>query len=119
MHLDCITLKLHSKFYGPFRVVEKIGQVAYKLLLPNGCQIHHVFHVSRLKKHVGPRVVPSTELPFVDLEGDILTGPLAIVERRVVPRNNKPMVQWVNLPVESTTWEDADFISKVFPNFHP
>jgi hypothetical protein len=30
-------LKLHSKYYNPFRVTEKIGNTAYKLLLPEGC----------------------------------------------------------------------------------
>lgn len=70
-----------------------------------------------------PRAIPSPELPLVDPEGNVLIEPLAIVERRVVPRNNKPVVQWsvhwVNIPAEATTWEDAYFISNVFPNFHP
>ena len=65
------SLKLHSKFYGPFRILEKVGNTAYKLLLPDHCQLHPVFHVSQLKKHIGPRVVPSKELPFVDDNGNI------------------------------------------------
>jgi exosome complex RNA-binding protein Rrp4 len=30
-------LKLHSKHYGPFRVLSRVGPSAYKLLLPAGC----------------------------------------------------------------------------------
>jgi hypothetical protein len=43
------SLKLHSKYYGPFRVLERIGKAAYKILLPPHCQLHDVFHVSQLK----------------------------------------------------------------------
>jgi hypothetical protein len=43
------SLKLHSKFYGPFKVLKKMGQVAYKLLLCEGCFIHHIFHVRSVK----------------------------------------------------------------------
>ena len=42
--------KFDSKFYGPFRIKDKIGKVAYQLGLPGNAQIHDIFHVSRLKK---------------------------------------------------------------------
>jgi hypothetical protein len=41
--------KLSFKHFGPFRVLEKVGVVAYKLQLPDHCQIHHVIYVSQLK----------------------------------------------------------------------
>jgi ribosomal protein L21E len=117
------SLKLHSKFYGPFRVLERIGNIAYKILLPTGCQLHNVFHVIQLKKHLGPKAVPSTELPLIDNKGTVKVAPMAILQRRMIPRDNEPvvqwLVQWVNLPEAKATWEDAAFIQKVFPSFHP
>jgi hypothetical protein len=100
-------LKLHSKYYGPFKVLQKIGQVAYKLLLPADCSIHHVFHVSQLKKHIGTKVVPQADLPLTDPEGNIQVQPESLMQRCLKPRNNEPVVQWlikwVNLPESAAT----------------
>jgi len=40
-------------YFGPFRIVQHIGIVAYKLLLPNDACIHPMFHVSLLKRCIG------------------------------------------------------------------
>lgn len=101
-------LKLGSKFYWPFRVMHKVGKVAYKLQLPKHVGIHLVFHVSQLKKHFRSKVVLSPELPLVGEEGRIKTKPIQVLEARSLPRSNILVTQWINLPSKNATWEDAD-----------
>ena len=63
--------KLKPRFYGPYRIMCRVGEVAYELDLPEGSKIHNVFHVSCLKKTVGQFISTSKEIPPLDEEGQL------------------------------------------------
>jgi hypothetical protein len=121
------SLKLSSKYYGPFRVLKRVGNSACKLQLPEGTLLHDVFHVNQLKKHLGPKAVPNPKLPILTADGKLKTHPTAILQIRQVPRRSGDydvsvpqwLVQWENMSKEEATWEDAHDMMAVFPHFHP
>jgi hypothetical protein len=66
---------MRSLLFGPFRVVQRDGEVAYKLELLEGSQRHNVYHVSCLQRAWGPQVTTSNELPLADERGQMLLTP--------------------------------------------
>jgi hypothetical protein len=73
--------KLSFKFYRPFEILERVGSVAYKLLLPTSTAIHPVFHVSQLKAAVLPTVQVSPSLPSAI---DLPHIPMKVLQHRTV-----------------------------------
>jgi hypothetical protein len=115
-------LKLTTKFYGPFKILEKIGVLAYKLQLPDTAGIHLVFHITQLKQHNRPKAIPQQNLPMVTAVGYIKIEPLAVLDTRAMPRNDDVVTQWKihwqNLTEDQATWEDKLFIRSTFPSFY-
>lgn len=58
--------RLRAKYFGPYQVLEKCRQLAYKLDLVVGVHIHPIFHVSWLRRKVGDPTKVVNELPMVD-----------------------------------------------------
>ena len=61
--------KLSPKYYGPYKVLQNIGTMAYKLALPASSQVHLVFHVSCLKKVIGDKLPVPTIFLELDEKG--------------------------------------------------
>jgi hypothetical protein len=119
----CRSMKLAPRFYGPFRILNRVGKVAYRLELPADSAVHPVFHVSCLKKVIGRTNVPAQALPTFDDQGTLHVSPYRILDRRQVRKRGRTitqiLVQWTSLPSEDATWEEAHSIQERFPNFQP
>ncbi|KAH9679851.1 hypothetical protein KPL71_026303 [Citrus sinensis] len=114
--------KLAKHYYWPFRVLERIGSVAYKLELPAGRKIHLVFHISLLKPYVGDSHVNINPLPPASVNNKTLSSPRAICAERSVLKQGKEFrqvfVQWSDCAPENSTWEDYDDFCKTYPELH-
>ncbi|WMV30409.1 hypothetical protein MTR67_023794 [Solanum verrucosum] len=59
--------KLSPRYVGPYKILKRVGKVAYELELPKKlAAMHLVFHISLLMKCVGDptSIVPSVEFAF-------------------------------------------------------
>nr|GEZ09566.1 putative reverse transcriptase domain-containing protein [Tanacetum cinerariifolium] len=89
--------KLNPRYVGPFKVLERIREVAYKLDLPGKLsRVHNTFHVFNLKKcHADePLVVPLDGLHFDD-KLHFVEEPVEIMDREVkrLKRSRIPLVK--------------------------
>ncbi|GKC16478.1 putative reverse transcriptase domain-containing protein [Tanacetum coccineum] len=114
--------KLSPRFVGPFKVIERIGPVAYKLELPDKLRgIHNTFHVSNLKRcFVNDDVVIPLEEVQLDSKLHFIEEPAEIVDREVkrLKQSRIPIikVRWNSRRGPEFTWEREDFFRSKYPH---
>ena len=108
--------KIAPRFVGPYRILERMGEVAYKLELPEGLLgVHDVFHVPQLKKcHAEIADIPlrdTVPLVAIQLGSDLTYEEKAVKILEFASRVTRSKVikfckvQWGHHTGDEATWE--------------
>jgi hypothetical protein len=102
--------KLGPLYCGTFENLDRVGPIAYRLTLPPTMKAHNVFHVSLLKKYVhDSNHIIDWSVIQVELEGEFLTEPQCILDRKETSLGNRTIaqvkVQWKHFGQDEATWE--------------
>ncbi|WVZ98121.1 hypothetical protein U9M48_043599 [Paspalum notatum var. saurae] len=108
--------KLGPRFYGPFKVLERIGEVAYRLLLPKGARLHNVFHVGLLKPYNGDEPVDTPDLPPVH-HGRVCLLPQHVLRGRMARGVSEVLVHWQGQSAAEASWVPLAEFWQQYPSF--
>nr|GEW17917.1 hypothetical protein [Tanacetum cinerariifolium] len=110
--------KLNPRCIGPFKVLAKVGTIAYQLELPDQLsRVHSTFHVSNMKKCFSdePLAISLDEIQ-IDDKLNFIKEPVEIMDRKVKrleqSRHLIVKVLWNSRRGPQFTWECEDQMQK-------
>ena len=114
--------KLNPRYIGPFKILERIGLVAYRLELSSELSnVHNTFHVSNLKKCLSDEtlVTPLEEIQLDD-KLNFVEEPVEIMDHEVkqLKQSRIPIVKvrWNSRRGPEFTWEREDQMRLKYPH---
>ncbi|GKC82342.1 hypothetical protein Tco_1138059, partial [Tanacetum coccineum] len=114
--------KLNPHYIGPFKILAKVGTVAYRLELPEKlCRVHSTFHVLNLKERLSnkPLAISLDEI-HVDDKLNFIEERIEIMDREVkrLKQSRIPImkVRWNSRKGPEYTWESEDQMQKKYPH---
>nr|GFC74810.1 putative reverse transcriptase domain-containing protein [Tanacetum cinerariifolium] len=114
--------KLNPRYIGPFKVLAKVGTIAYRLELPQQLSmVHSTFHVSNLKKCLSdePLAIPLDELHIND-KLHFVEEPVEIIDREIKRLRQSCIliikVRWNSKRGLEFTWEREDKFKQKYPH---
>jgi hypothetical protein len=115
--------KLLPCYIGSFLILEKCGNVAYKLELPLSLiGVHDIFHISQPKKYLkAPVDVLLPEVAPLEVDLTYPKHPIKILDQKSRVTRRKMIkffkIQWSNHTIEEATWESENFLHSRHPDF--
>jgi hypothetical protein len=113
--------KLAYKYFGPFKILKKVGEVAYQLDLPKKARIHSMFHVSLLKKWAGKGTIPEPKIPILEPKMNSQPEPAEILDRKsqILRRKTREevLLRWEGQPKKDVVWVEEEWLKGSYPHF--
>lgn len=110
---DPTAKKLDPKYIGPFRILQKINKLNYKIELPSGSRMNDVIHISRLKRISeikDPQLPENSKSPSSQLKNEMQYEIEEILDKKFMKSNDGKrrlyyLIKWKGYSLEHNTWE--------------
>nr|GEW44024.1 hypothetical protein [Tanacetum cinerariifolium] len=117
--------KLNTRYIGPFKILKRIGPVAYKLEIPKELSnVHNTFYVSNLKKCLSEEslIIPMKELKL-DEKLNFVEEPVEIMDQEIKQLRQSRIliikVRWNSKRGPKYMWEREDKNRSKYPHLFP